>query len=148
MEEEHDEPVGAAEGAKEDRHRLKRGNEEGMLAVSLDYEGALQQRIKEGQARWREQIRKERTAVQHESHNSLAGDEDHAFESRAKRLKARYERDLSALELSEREARARYLEMKCVLSKKEEEIVYLRARLHSHDLEMAELHNMLRPVDE
>ncbi|XP_070000248.1 uncharacterized protein [Penaeus vannamei] len=132
---------------KEGKQRSRRESEERGLSMSLDYEDDLQQRIKASQARFQEQFQKDRMEVEEESRRSLAGGEEYT-ESRVKRLKARYERDLSALELSEREARTRYLEMKSVLSKKEEEIVYLRARLHSHDLEMVELHNMLRPIDE
>ncbi|XP_042886515.1 probable serine/threonine-protein kinase irlF [Penaeus japonicus] len=103
----------------------------------------LQQRIKESQAKWREQFLKEQMEVKGETQNKVFGCEDSAFESRIKRLKDRYEHDLSVLEVSEREARTSYLEMKSILSQKDEEIVYLRARLHSQDLEMCELHNTI-----
>lgn len=57
-------------------------------------------------------------------------------------LRERYENELNELESSERAARTRYLEMKSVLAQKEEEIVYLRARLHTQDLELCELQHV------
>lgn len=54
-------------------------------------------------------------------------------------MRERYESEMSEMECGERAARTRYLEMKALLTQKEEEIVYLRARLHTQDLELCDL---------
>lgn len=80
--------------------------------------------------------------------SSRENEEHRAYEAKMKNLRERYENELNELESSERAARTRYLEMKSVLAQKEEEIVYLRARLHTQDLELCELQHMFRPPDD
>ncbi|XP_076053037.1 uncharacterized protein LOC143032341 isoform X2 [Oratosquilla oratoria] len=69
-------------------------------------------------------------------------------ENKIRSIRDQYEHELSELESSERAARSRYLEMKSVLAQKEEEIIYLRARLHTQDLELCELQHMFHPTDD
>ena len=57
-------------------------------------------------------------------------------------IRDRYENEIKEIENGERVARNRYLEMKSILTQKEEEIVYLRARLHTQDLELCELQHV------
>ncbi|XP_066985940.1 uncharacterized protein [Macrobrachium rosenbergii] len=83
------------------------------------------------------EIKQETTTREEEEHKN--------YESKIKNLRERYELELNELETSEREARSRYLEMKSILAQKEEEIVYLRARLHTQDIELCELQHMFQP---
>ncbi|CAL4110089.1 unnamed protein product, partial [Meganyctiphanes norvegica] len=85
--------------------------------------------------------------LQHDTNNK-ALEEQKDIDIKIRNMRERYKSELSELEGSEKAARTRYLEIKSVLAQKEEEIVYLRARLHSQDLELCELQHMFTPGDE
>ena len=59
-------------------------------------------------------------------------------------MRERYEAEMLELENCERTARTRYLEAKTILAQKEEEIVYMRARLHTQNLELNELQQVCK----
>ncbi|XP_068207960.1 myosin-11-like isoform X1 [Palaemon carinicauda] len=83
------------------------------------------------------EIKQETTTREEEEHKN--------YEFKMKNIRERYELELNELETSEREARSRYLEMKSILAQKEEEVIYLRARLHTQDIELCELQHMFQP---
>lgn len=115
---------------------MREQNEIRLLSEKELRERLKRQRDKEIERAIKE-IKQETSTREQEEHRT--------HETKIKNMRERYEVELNELETSEREARSRYLEMKSILAQKEEEIVYLRARLHTQDIELCELQHMFQP---
>ncbi|XP_050713551.1 centrosomal protein of 131 kDa-like isoform X2 [Eriocheir sinensis] len=108
----------------------------------MQAERELRRRLKSRETRIRQAIREIQAETQ-----AREGEQRMAYDVKIKNMRERYEREMSEMDCGERAARTRYLEMKALLTQKEEEIVYLRARLHTQDLELCDLQQMLQPPD-
>ncbi|XP_069169784.1 repetitive organellar protein-like [Procambarus clarkii] len=160
-----------------EKERLKDEYEDRIKSLIRNYEddvAALRQKDEKSRSEWREQFMKEqnearllaerelrerykrqrdkeieRAIKEIQLETSNREEQEHrTYDVKIKNLRERYENELNELESSERGARSRYLEMKSILAQKEEEIVYLRARLHTQDLELCELQHMFHPPDD
>ncbi|XP_045124215.1 uncharacterized protein LOC123512080 isoform X2 [Portunus trituberculatus] len=167
--------AGVREAARE-RDRMKEEMEDKLRSCTRKYEeemASLQDREERSKKEWREQFTKQETEARQQAERELrerlkrqrdkeidraireiqaetaAREEEQrrACDAKMKKLRERYEAEMQELECGERAARTRYLEMKSLLTQKEEEIVYLRARLHTQDLELCDLQQMLQPPD-
>ncbi|MPC32653.1 Centrosomal protein [Portunus trituberculatus] len=159
--------AGVREAARE-RDRMKEEMEDKLRSCTRKYEeemASLQEREERSKKEWREQFTKQETEARQQAERELrerlkrqrdkeidraireiqaetaAREEEQrrACDAKMKKLRERYEAEMQELECGERAARTRYLEMKSLLTQKEEEIVYLRARLHTQDLELCDL---------
>lgn len=177
LERERSDREAALKEASKEKQRIIEENEEKIRNLNRRHEeelANLRQRDEKSRSEWREQFMKEQSEAKSQSDRELRerlkrqrdkeieraikeiqqetssreNEEHRAYEAKMKNLRERYENELNELESSERAARTRYLEMKSVLAQKEEEIVYLRARLHTQDLELCELQHMFRPPDD
>lgn len=173
----HLENEAALRETTKERERLKDEYEDRIRTLIRNHEddiATLRQKDEKNRCEWREQFMKEhseaRMLAERELRERLKRQRDkeieraikeiqletrnheeqehRTFEAKIKNLRERYDNELNELESSERNARSRYLEMKSILAQKEEEIVYLRARLHTQDLELCELQHMFRPPDD
>ncbi|XP_063885184.1 centrosomal protein of 131 kDa-like isoform X2 [Scylla paramamosain] len=167
--------AGAREAARE-RDRMREEWEDKLRSCTRKYEEeltSLQEREERVRKEWREQFAKQETEARQQAERELrerlkrqrdkeidrairelqaetaAREEDQrrTCDAKMKNLRERYEAEMQEVECGERAARTRYLEMKSLLTQKEEEIVYLRARLHTQDLELCDLQQMLQPPD-
>lgn len=138
------------DGLAELRHKDEKSRSEWREQFMKEHNEARIQAEKELRERLKRQRDKEieRAIKEIQLETSNHEEQEHrSFEAKIKSLRERYENELNELESSERGARSRYLEMKSLLAQKEEEIVYLRARLHTQDLELCELQHMFQPPD-
>ncbi|XP_050714127.1 centrosomal protein of 131 kDa-like [Eriocheir sinensis] len=162
--------------AQRERDRVKEECQDRIRTLTRKHEeelSSLQQREERNRSEWKEQWMREQAEARMQAERELRerlkrqrdkeieraireiqaetqareGEQRMACDVKIKNMRERYEREMSEMDCGERAARTRYLEMKALLTQKEEEIVYLRARLHTQDLELCDLQQMLQPPD-
>ncbi|KAL7642594.1 UNVERIFIED_CONTAM: hypothetical protein RMT77_007155 [Armadillidium vulgare] len=110
-----------------------------------DYELAKQRFEKELRERLRRQrdkeIEKAIMEIQQETTVQME-EKQRSYDQKLKNIRERYETELQDLEECEKISRSRYLEMKGLLTQREEEIIYLRARLHTQSMELKDFQQM------
>ncbi|KAK4308057.1 hypothetical protein Pmani_020227 [Petrolisthes manimaculis] len=156
MKEEHEDKIRQLLRAHQEettdlRHKDERAREEWRQRFERETEEARQRAERETRERLKRQrdreieraIREVQKEAEIREKEALVG-----YNNKIKNLRDKYESELSEVESSERGARGRYLEMRSLLAQKEEEIVYLRARLHTQDLELTELQHMFQPPED